>query len=288
MAVPDRQRVHVVEHDPARQDARQPDRVGASLRASSRRHSDHRPGAARAGAARTGGCAQEIFDRRSQAFPRGHPQAFHRMLGQWPDRMDQANAEDGAGHARPAQHLRMDRRAVRNGRARSRPQGRRGMGVGRRLRCGGDDAQHSDRQDVEGRADRLRTERRGAAPRAGLSAASAAARLRGQHAHQMAAPPGRQRQALHDARGDLEVHRPAGGRQSPHVQHGDGREIRHYVSVGRDEAAGRRLLRHPGAGVERPRTRTGGRRVGRWRQDLASGPHRLDAGADLHLSLIHI
>ena len=69
------------------------------------------------------------------------------------------------------EHVRMDRRAVRDDRARNWPQGRCGLGAGRRRRCGRDDAQHPDGEDAEGRAHRLRTERRGLAARAGLPAA---------------------------------------------------------------------------------------------------------------------
>src|SRR5476651_1142317 len=73
----------------------------------------------------------------------------------------------------------------------------------------------------------------------GVSIAAAAARLRGQHAHQMVAPFGRQRQAVHDARGDVEIYRLASQRKGPPVQHGDGGEIGHHLPVRRHEAAGR-------------------------------------------------
>ena len=43
--------------------------------------------------------------RRSQAVSVRHPQAFYRMLGQRPYGMEQADAEDRARHARPAQYI---------------------------------------------------------------------------------------------------------------------------------------------------------------------------------------
>ena len=57
-----------------------------------------------------------------------------------------------------------------------------------------------------------------------------AARLRGQHAHQMVAPHGSQRQAVHDTGRDVQIHGPAGQRKGPPVQHGDGGEVRHHLS----------------------------------------------------------
>ena len=38
-------------------------------------------------------------------FPVGDAQTFHRMLGQWLDRMEQADAENRAGHAWSAQYI---------------------------------------------------------------------------------------------------------------------------------------------------------------------------------------
>ena len=101
--------------------------------------------------ARHGRTAEEVHHGGPEAISVGNAQAFHRMLRQRPDRMEEADAEDRAGHARAAQHVGMDRRAVLDDRARSRPQGRRRLGAGRRRRCRGDDAQHPDGEGAQGR-----------------------------------------------------------------------------------------------------------------------------------------
>ena len=54
-------------------------------------------------------------------FPGGHAKALYRVFGKRPDRMEQADRENGAGHARPAQHIGVDRRAIRHDCARGRP-----------------------------------------------------------------------------------------------------------------------------------------------------------------------
>ena len=78
------------------------------------------------------------------------------------------------------------------------------------------------------RVDRVRAERRGAAARAGLSGAAVAARRRGQRQRQVAAPHRAGRSAVHDARGDVEVHRSAARRHGADVQPRDGREVAHH------------------------------------------------------------
>ena len=120
---------------------------------------------------------QKIHDGRSEALSQRNQTPFHRMLGERADGMEQADIKDCAGYPWSAQHVGMDRRAVRHNRARGWPQGRRHLGAGRRLRRRGHDAQHPARKNAEGRVACLRPERRSDPTRAGLSVALAAARL---------------------------------------------------------------------------------------------------------------
>ena len=72
--------------------------------------------------------------------------------------------------------------------------------------------------DAEGerrRAHRLRAERRAASPRARVSDSPAAPGLRGQHEREVAPPHQARHRAVHDALGNVEVHRSASRRKSP-------------------------------------------------------------------------
>ena len=102
---------------------------------------------------------------------------------------------------------------------------------GRRPGRGDPDAQHSDCRHAARGDDRLRAERRGAASRAGVSRTPAAAGVGGQRQRQVASPPGTVGSAVHDARGDVEVHRPAGRRVGPPVQLRHGRALDHHRAV---------------------------------------------------------
>ena len=102
--------------------------LGPAFRTPSWRYPDHRSVQTHALCARHGRRAAQVHDGGPQAISFGDAQAFHRMLRERADRMEQAHAENRAGYARSAQHIGMDRRSVRNNRPRSRPQGRRQPG----------------------------------------------------------------------------------------------------------------------------------------------------------------
>ena len=138
---------------------------------------------------------------------------------------------------------------------------------GGRGRCG-DDPQHPDRQGDEGLPGRLRPERRGDPAGAGLSAAPDRARLRRQHAHQVAPAAAARGHAVHDPRGDVEVHRPAARRQGAAVLLRDGSQIGDHLALRRDGPGRQGLSRDHRPRMVRPRGDPEGGSVGRWRQQL--------------------
>src|SRR3989449_8717032 len=137
---------------------------------------------------------------------------------------------------------------------------------GRRRRR--DVPQHPRRESLGRRADRLRPERRAASPRAGLSGAAPRAGLGGQRQREVDPPHRARRSALHDARGDREVHRPAPQRDRAHVQLRDGRQVDHHVSGLPGDLARARVVGNQRARLERPRPRHPRGREHRRRQDL--------------------
>ncbi len=122
-------------------------------------------------------------------------------------------------------------------------------------RCRGADPQHSYRK-MSRRCDAgVQPERRAAASAAGLSAAAAAARLRGQHECEMVAPAEGRVGAGLFAGGDLEIYRPDAGRHGAGIHLLHGGEVHHHPAVGRTEARQSglpsRLPALPGAGMAR-------------------------------------
>ena len=149
------------------------------------------------------------------------------------------------------------------------------MAAVRRRRRRGDDGQHSAREGAQGLVSRVRSERRGDASRAGLSVAADGSRLRGKHQHQVAAPDRSVRRAVHDARGNVEVHGPLAERQSRAVLARDGSEVRHHVAVRRDDARRTGLPRNHGPCMAGARNAPAPRRFGR--RGAAGAPGRAPA-----------
>ncbi len=83
-------------------------------------------------------------------------------------------------------------------------------------------------------------ERRGAAPRTGLSAAAFGPRLGRQCQHQMAAPDQARRQAVVFPRGDFEIYRPDAGRNLARLHLAHRRQIGHHLPLPRKAARSRR------------------------------------------------
>ena len=119
--------------------------------------------------------------------------------------------------------------------------------------------------------DRVRAERRAVAPRAGLPGAPLPAGRRRQRQREVAAPHRAGRPAVHDARGNLEVHRSAAGRHRAHLQPRHGRQVDHHRAVVPRQAHRPRLVGDARHRVDRPRQDHPRRRQRRWRQDLAGG-----------------
>src|SRR5258708_6682174 len=101
----------------------------------------------------------------------------------------------------------MDGSPVCNDRARIGSERWFSVGARRGSRLRGNDSQYPNGKNAEGCADCLRTKWRGFATGTRISAASAFAGLRGQYAHQMAAPHGSQRQTVYDAGTNFQIYR---------------------------------------------------------------------------------
>ena len=134
----------------------------------------------------------------------------------------------------------------------------------------GDDAQRPGREGVRRRADRVRAERRADAARAGLSGAAVSARLGRQREREVAAPHRAVGSAVHDARGDVEVHRAVRQRHGADVQLRDGCALADHLS-GLSGDAEPRLGRDQRHRVDRVGPHRARRREHRWRQDLDGG-----------------
>ena len=113
----------------------------------------------------------------------------------------------------------------------------------RRRGLGRDDALDPARQGARRLPRRLSHERRDAAARAGLSGAARGAGLGGQCLGQVAAAAEARRRAVVRARGDLEIHRPDGERQSAPVHLRDGREVGDHLAVAAGAAAAAKASR---------------------------------------------
>ena len=103
-------------------------------------------------------------------------------------------------------------------------------------------------------ADRVRAERRSDPARAGISGAAVPARLGRQRQREVAAPHRAVGSPVHDARGNVEVHRSDGRRHGAHLQLPDGRALAHHlsgVSGDADAAAGSRSTASRGPDPER-------------------------------------
>ncbi len=114
-------------------------------------------------------------------------------------------------------------------------------------------AQPADGQGDEGRARRLRAERRAASPRAGLSAPADRAGHGRHRQREVAASRQARRSAGDDAMGDIEVHGSPARWHIAHLHIRDGREVGDHASVWRRDAAGRRRVRNFRACLDRPR-----------------------------------
>ena len=144
-------------------------------------------------------------------FPVRHAHALHRMLRQRPLGLSHAQAgDDAAAGGRDDEQQRVDRRS-RLDRCSARPActaARSGFSPRAATRACSRAASRS-RKATRRRARRLGAERRAASPRAGVSDSPPAPRLRGQHEREVAAPPQARHRAVHDALGNVEVHRSA-------------------------------------------------------------------------------
>ena len=221
-------------HAHAAPGSRRHDHAGRSpLRAHPRRHSDDRSGDAHAAHSWTCRSADDASaSPTSSAFPPVTRDALHRVLRQRARRRTARRSPDMTPQQVDGMTSNSEWTGVPLSPAapRSRRQERREVVSRRRRRRVPAGAQHSDRKGMRRRARRLGAERRAAASRAGIPDSSAAARLGGQHEREMAAPHQARHRAVHDALGDVEVHRSAPRRQSAAVQLRDGREVDHHVA----------------------------------------------------------
>src|SRR5438093_8033950 len=78
------------------------------------------------------------------------------------------------------------------------------------------------------------------------------------------------RRSVHDARGDVQIHRSHAARQGVSIQPDDGGEVGDHVTFGAT-ADPPGLSGDPRAGLERPRPRDESRGQCGWRADLATG-----------------
>ena len=153
-------------------------------------------------------------------------------------------------------------------------QAEREVAARRRRRLRRDDALDPARQGARRLPRRLSHERRDAAPRAGLSGAARGAGLGRQCLGEVAAAPEARRRAVVRARGDLEIHRPDGERQSAPVHLRDGREVGHHLAVAAGAAAAQGLHGDLRARLVRARQDRARRCLARRRQELARGEAR--------------
>ena len=215
----------------------------AVLRAPSRRHRRDRSGRLPADAARAGRQAADVHARRPQALSARQPHLLPRMRGEFRHGVARRAAQRLPVHPRHGALRRIHRRAAERAARGGRPQDEREVAARRRRRLRRDDALDAARQGARRLPRRLSHERRDAAPRAGLSGAPRGAGLGRQHLGQVAAPHQGRRRALVHARGDVEIHRPAGERQGAPVHLRDGREVGDHLAVAAGAAARRRASR---------------------------------------------
>ncbi len=262
-----------VEPDAAPGSRRHHHAVRSAFRAASRRRAGDRSEAVLAADSRHGRSAAGLHARRSAPLPRQIDDSRDGVLGQRRPRVSPRRQPDrphAAADRRADEHERMDRRAARDAAARSRRLAEGHVVSRRRHGRRGDDAQHSDREGVGRCAHRVRTERRAAAAGTGLPGAAVPARRRRQREREVAAPHRAWRSAVHDARGNLEVHRSAARRHRAHLQPRHGCEVAHHRAVVPRQADRARLVGDPRHRVERTRQDHARRHQRRRRQDVDS------------------
>ena len=239
------------------------------LRALSCGTAGRRSGSAPADDPWPGRASAASFDEGHRAFSVGVAHPFHRMPGQWRHGMARRAAEFAAVQPRHDLLRGMDRGAAFDPAGRSRGQEGSEVGDGRGRRRRAHEPQPAARQMSRRLPRGLRAERRGAAARAGLSAAAGGAGLGRQCQHQVAAPDQARRQTLAFPRGNLEIHRPDAGRHRARLHLADRRQVGHHLPLPGKAARWPRPLRNPRPGMDRQRQGQAGRRLRGWRRQLA-------------------
>src|SRR3989442_35362 len=245
--------------------------VGPALRAPSRRRPRHRPAPLQAPDPRHGRAPHGLRPRGAAAISGGLAALLPRVLRERrPGLPRLATRPHTPDHRRPDEHERMDGRPPRHPVPRGGREARRQVVPRRGRRRRRDVAQHPRRKSLGRCVDRLRPERRATPPRAGLPCAARRAGVGRERQREVDPPHRARRSAVHDARGDGEVHRPAPRRDGAHVQLRDGREVDHHVSGIPGRLDGARVVGDPRARLERPRPCHPRGREHRRRQDLGT------------------
>ena len=148
-----------------------------------------------------------------------------------------------AGDPRPRLRLRMDRGAALDAPGGDRHRSEGEMVPSGRRRCSQHEPQYPARQGLGRRHDRALPERRAHQSLTGLSDAAPAARLRGQHERQMAAPDQADRSAGNGHQRDHAIHHPNCGPEILAVQLPARGQVLHHPSVARSDAERPGLLR---------------------------------------------
>ena len=242
------------------------------LRDPLRGHPGHRPERAPARWSMAWSSADALHHGRSEALSRRLRDPLPGVRGQFLLGVDGGLDEPhGAALPRLDQQRRMDRGAARHHPARGRDQAGWRVDAGRGGGCRGSQPQHPHRQGDGRRAARLCRQRRGLAPLPGLSPAPPAPRLRGEHEHQVAAPPQDRHGTLAHAVGHPLLRRSDARWDGARVHLRHGSQVGHHVPLWRAAPPGTRLRRDHGVGLVRTRTDRAGRRLHRRRPDLGGG-----------------
>ena len=220
---------------------------------------------------RPGRAADDVHARRSQALPARQPHLLPRMRRQFRHGVARRAAQRLPVHPRHGPLRGIYRRAAEGAAGGIRDQAEREVGARRRRRRRGDDALDPAVENPRRLPRRLPHERRDAASRERLSRAARRARLGRQYVGEVAAPPETRRRAVGDARGDVEIHRPARGWESAQAHLRHGREVDHHLAVAAGADQGQGLHGDLRPGVVGTRQGQACRRVGRRRPQLARG-----------------